>query len=185
MYLIADQLGRYIKTTASKMRLTTNETLADNFFTLQEAMDYINNHISKKKRHTYSPIEIRTSTPKLLPKRDASNIFDRVRTSLDGMLQGEINELEKQLDRYDNIILDIRHYIRDDSTKVNAAQGFVIFRKLQEVERERAKCKHRLTQLQILQGSIDKQVCRAESFEYEEYKPRVVTDMSKFLKGEV
>lgn len=185
MYLISDQCGRYIKTTASKMTLTTNENLADNFFTLQEAMDYINNHIVKKKRHTYSPVEIRTSTPKLLPKRETSNVFDRVRISLGGMLQEELNELEKQLDRYDNIILDIRHYIRDENTKVNAAQGFVIFRKMQEVERERAKCKHRLTQLQMLQGSIDKQICKAESFEYEEYKPRVVADMDRFLRGEV
>ena len=84
------------------------------------------------------------------------------------------------------MILDIRHYIRDENMNANACMGYKIFKRLQIVERKRVVCKKELQRLLKLQTGIQNSITESENFEYEPYRNRIVTDMIGFIEnGEV
>ena len=81
---------------------------------------------------------------------------------------------------YDKKILDVRHYIRDEKTKLNAVQMQRIGSFLQQLERERYKCKSNRT----IAGIFLNDWSRLENPTYlevikhvkeSEYEPRILT----------
>ena len=102
---------------------------------------------------------------------------------VDTYLTPEIEKYSKELSRYDKQIQDIRHFIRDESTKLNAYQGYQVFAKMQELERKRVSVKKELQRYAYLRARINKAVRYFEDFEYEEYKNREIEDVRAFLFG--
>lgn len=79
------------------------------------------------------------------------------------------------------MILDIRHYLRNKDTKLNACQGWKVMVKLQKIERERADCKKELQRVAMLKSSIKKAVKESEQFEYDEYKNREIENVAEYI----
>lgn len=102
---------------------------------------------------------------------------------VDTYLTPEIERYSKELSRYDKQIQDIRHFIRDENTKLNACQGYQVFIKIQELERKRVGVKKELQRYAYLRARVNKAVRYFEDFEYEEYKNREIEDVRAFLFG--
>lgn len=188
MYVIRERSGKYLKSTANKITLTTNETLANNFSTFQDAFDFINNRIAKRRRNLFTPVEIRVDSKKvskLIPEYPLgdSNIYNKIDESVKILIKEEIERLEKKVDYYDDVILDIRHYIRNDNTKVNACYGYKIFQLLQLVERKRISCKEEIIKLNKFQHKFDNLLGSVSTFSLEPYKPRVLNDIENYISG--
>ena len=81
------------------------------------------------------------------------------------------------------MILDIRHFLRREDTKLNACQGYIVVRKLQVLERERAACKKELQRLLLLKTSIRQAIKEADEFDYVEYKNREIVNVREYLFG--
>lgn len=188
MYVIRERSGKYLKSTSNKITLTTNETLANNFSTFQDAFDFINNRIAKRRRNLFTPVEIRVESKKvskLIPEYPLgdSNIYNKIEESIEILIKEEIARLEKKVDYYDDVILDIRHYIRNDNTKVNACYGYKIFQLLQLVERKRISCKEEIIRLNKFQYKFDNLLGSVSTFSLEPYKPRVLNDIENYISG--
>lgn len=188
MYVIREKSGKYLKSTSNKVTLTTNEVLADNFSTFQEAFDFINNRIAKRRRNLFTPVEIRVDSKKvskLIPEYPLgdSNIYNKIDESIKILIKEEIERLEKKVGYYDDAILDIRHYIRNDNTKVNACYGYKIFQLLQLVERKRISCKEEIIKLNKFQHKFDNLLGSVSTFSLEPYKPRVLNDIENYISG--
>ena len=188
MYVIRERSGKYLKSTSNKITLTTNETLANNFSTFQDAFDFINNRIAKRRRNLFTPVEIRVESKKvskLIPEYSLgdSNIYNKIEESIEILIKEEIARLEKKVDYYDDVILDIRHYIRNDNTKVNACYGYKIFQLLQLVERKRISCKEEIIRLNKFQYKFDNLLGSVSTFSLEPYKPRVLNDIENYISG--
>ena len=188
MYVIRERSGKYLKSTSNKITLTTNETLANNFSTFQDAFDFINNRIAKRRRNLFTPVEIRVESKKvskLIPEYSLgdSNIYNQIEESIEILIKEEIARLEKKVDYYDDVILDIRHYIRNDNTKVNACYGYKIFQLLQLVERKRISCKEEIIRLNKFQYKFDNLLGSVSTFSLEPYKPRVLNDIENYISG--
>lgn len=189
----------------NKTTYTTNETMADTFNSQREATDYIRKHFSKKQRKYYksvyigsviepmvnsiSDIKIDTSIIEAI-KSDDFNIDDidylsKTQEQVDRLIQAYLNpEIERhrvQLIKYEDIILDLRHYIRDENTKANACWGYKIFKALQDVERKRAECKKELQRVVMLKNKLEKALTDTKDFDYEPYKYRVIEDIDKYI----
>ena len=82
----------------------------------------------------------------------------------------------------DGVILDLRHYIRDNNTRLNACQAAKILFKLQKIERNRADIKREIQRIDLINNSVENAIAEADKFKYEEYKPRCIKDMDEFLK---
>lgn len=195
MYLIKDKTGRYLKLTVdNKITFTTAESLADVFQSEREATDFIRKAFKKKSRRNYKAVQCGESfvsdlTSYQIAKEKES--VDRYKQGIDGLskvidtyLTPEIEKYSIQLQQYDKMILDIRHYVRKPDTKLNACQGYIVFKKWQEIEREREVCKKELQRVMQLCNSIKKAVKDSESFEYEEYKNRQIENVAEFIFGE-
>ena len=89
---------------------------------------------------------------------------------IDTYLTPKIEKYTTELKKYDGMILDIRHYLRDEHTKLNACQGYKVASVLQELERGRADCKKELQRFVMLKSSIIKACSDSKAFEYDEYK---------------
>ena len=203
MYLIKDTTGKYLKTTVNKITFTTNKIIADTFSSQREATDYIRKRFPKKRRRFYKPIFIsEVSDPVAKTKKDTSFVDESIKLDnsikekieyinttqnhITLLIQSHINPIiEKyraQLIKYDDIILDLRHYIRDEKTKVNACRGYQIFKALQNVERKRAECKKEYQRISILKSKLEKVFTDTQEFEYEPYKYRIIQDIDKYIK---
>lgn len=198
MYLIKDRLSRYLKISIdNKITYTPNECLATPFPSEREAADFIRKTFNKKTRKNYKVAKCANNFVSDLKFHQSSNeqmidevIDDRYVKSIqsfgeiiDTYLTPEIEKYTQQLQKYDGMILDIRHWLRDQNTKLNACQGYQAMKKLQDIERERATCKKELQRVAILRGNIRKACNKAENFEYEEYKYRQIEDVRAFLFG--
>ena len=192
MYLIKDRIGRFLKVNIdNKIKFVNNETLADVFPSEREANDFIRKTFKKKTRKNYRVTKSNddyVSDLKAYQSVDEQEINDNYIKSLQAFdeiintyLNPEIEKYTKQLREYDYMILDIRHWLRDKKTKLNACQGYQVMKKLQDIERMRADCKEELQRIAILRGNIRKSCNKAESFEYEEYKYRQIENMEDFL----
>lgn len=198
MYLIVDKNGRYLKiTTDNKIVFTTNEALADTFNSEREVTDFIRKAFPKKKRRLYKPMNCNNI---LLPQSnhndklnsadeidndnesiDFDNCVTAFKETIDTYLTPQIQKYTAQLKKYDGMILDIRHYLRNKDTKLNACQGWKVMVKLQKIERERADCKKELQRVAMLKNSIKKAVKESEQFEYDEYKNREIENVAEYI----
>lgn len=194
MYLIKDRLSRYLKISIdNKITYTPNECLATPFPSEREATDFIRKAFKKKTRKNYRVVRCDNDFVSDLKIHQSSNekgtddkyakgiqAFDEI---VNTYLTPDIEKYTQQLQKYDGMILDIRHWLRDQNTKLNACQGYQAMKKLQDIERERAACKKELQRVAILRGNIRKACNKAENFEYEEYKYRQIEDVGVFIFG--
>lgn len=196
MYLITNKNGKYLKETLDSITFVSNAIIAEKFNSQREASDYIIKHFPKKKRRYYrvsfvsdiddnftssasntpeNPIEPKTQITESL------TFAETIQQAIGTYLLPDIDKYKAELKQYDDIILDIRHYIRDENTTVNACMGFKIFKRLQSVERQRVICKKELQRLLKLQAGIQASITESENFEYEPYRNRIVTNMLEFI----
>lgn len=195
MYLITNVKGKFLKETLDSITFVANETLAEKFNSQREASDYILKHFAKKKRRFYKISYISDVGNDLLhsasstqhthhePIEDIDCSFSQtVQNAISTYLLPDIDQYRAELKKYDDIILDIRHYIRDENMKANACMGYKIFKRLQEVERKRANCKKELQRLVRLQSGIQNAITESENFEYEPYRNRIIENMLEFIE---
>ena len=201
MYLITNKNGKYLKETLDSISFVSNVILAEKFNSQREASDYIIKHLPKKKRRYYrisfvSDIDDNfTTSTSNTPENPAEpqpqaaeclSFTETIQQAINTYLSPDIDKYKAELKQYDDMILDIRHYIRDENTSVNACMGFKIFKRLQSVERKRVICKKELQRLLKLQAGIQTSITESENFEYEPYRNRIVTNMLEFIdNGEV
>lgn len=135
---------------------------------------------------TSSTLDKQQTSESVLPNGQDISFLETVQKAIGTYLSPDIDKYRTELKQYDDIILDIRHYIRDENFTPNACVGYKIFKRLQETERKRVKCKKELQRLVKLQSSIQKAITESENFEYEPYKNRIVENMPEFIdKGEI
>ena len=201
MYLITNKNGKYLKETLDSISFVSNVIIAEKFNSQREASDYIIKHFPKKKRRYYrisfvSDIDDNftastSSTPEnpAEPQPQAAECLsftETIQQAINTYLSPDIDKYKAELKQYDDMILDIRHYIRDENMNANACMGYKIFKRLQIVERKRVICKKELQRLLKLQAGIQTSITESENFEYEPYRNRIVTNMLEFIdNGEV
>lgn len=200
MYLIKDSSGRYLKTTVNKITFIANETMADTFRSQREATDYIRKRFHKKSRRFYKPIYISdvveplsSAKTSIKTNKDISTEINKIdwfgksQKQINIIVQQQLNPLIEQyrseLMQYDDVILDLRHYIRDETTKANACWGYMIFKAMQDAERKRAECKKELQRILLLKSNLEKSMTSTQEFEYEPYKYRVIQDIEQYIKN--
>ena len=148
MYRIQDTNNRFIKKTMNnQITYTYSESLADVFPSEREANDFIRKMFSKKARKKYRAVKSENDTAaELIPLKPSSaeestvklkssiNSFDE---TIHAHLDPEIEKYSQELQKYDGMILDIRHWLRHENTKLNVCQGYQVVKKLQDIERAR------------------------------------------------
>ena len=82
---------------------------------------------------------------------------------------------------YDGMILDIRHWLRNENTKLNVCQGYQVVKKIQDIERARETCKKELQRVTALRNAVRKACQESVSFDYEDYKNRQIDDVRAFI----
>lgn len=194
MYLIKDKIGRFLKVNIdNKIKFVNNETLANVFPSEREAVDFIRKVFKKKTRKNYRVVKCDNDFVSDLKTNQSSNeketddryvkgiqAFDEI---INTYLNPEIEKHTQQLQKYDGMILDIRHWLRDQNTKLNAYQGYLAMKKLQDIERERVACKKELQRVALLRGTVRKACSESVNFEHEEYKYRQIEDVGVFIFG--
>lgn len=200
MYLIKDSSGKYVKTTVDKLSFTTNATMADTFRSQREAADYIRKRFSKKRRRFYKTVYINdvveplsSAKTSIKTNKDISTEINKIdwfgksQKQINIIVQQQLNPLIEQyrseLMQYDDVILDLRHYIRDETTKANACWGYMIFKAMQDAERKRADCKKELQRILLLKTNLEKSLISTQEFEYEPYKYRVIQDIEQYIRN--
>ena len=159
-------------------------------FSKNEAEKYINNQIRKSQRELYYVSECKSKTIMSTQNNSENNaIKNQVVSELKSIKSDIVRKFSKQKDKcieklqyYDGVILDIRHYIRNENTRLNACQAAKVLYKLQQIERSRADVKREIARINLIQDTIDSTINNADNFEYAPYKPRVIEDMDNFLK---
>ena len=198
MYCITNSNGQYLKISLEgKAKFTNNESLAEQFNSEREATDFIRKTFSKKKRKNYkvrkSNSEMKFTSQGFVSVDSDSNTKDKnskicfeeciksVNNAVNTYLNPDIEYYVIEMQKYDRIILDIRHWLRDENTKLNAYQGWKTMNVMQELERKRAACKKELQRVVILKGSLRNACKKSENFEYEEYKNREIENVAEFI----
>ena len=196
MYFITNKNGKYLKETLDSISFVSNVILAEKFNSQREASDYIIKHFPKKKRRYYrisfvSDIDDNfTTSTSNTPENPAEpqpqaaeclSFTETIQQAINTYLSPDIDKYKAELKQYDDMILDIRHYIRDENMNANACMGYKIFKRLQIVERKRVVCKKELQRLLKLQTGIQNSIIESENFEYEPYRNRIVTNMLEFI----
>ena len=192
MYLIQDTNNRFIKkTTNNQITYTYSESLADVFPSEREANDFIRKMFSKKARKKYRAVKSENDSElELVPLKPdvAKESTVNLKSSIDSFnetihthLDPEIESYSKKLQEYDGMILDIRHWLRDENTKLNVCQGYQVVKKIQDIERARETCKKELQRVTALRNAVRKACQESVSFEYEDYKNRQIDDVRAFI----
>ena len=197
MYLIQNKNGSYVKTGINGIVLTSNESLADSFQSRRTATDFITKNFNKKQRKYYTTVYISGMTDPLeRSEKDTSvsivktddtkkNHGKQIQDFVEQELALDIEKYKEEMNKYDGIILDLRHYIRNENTKLNASWGYKIAKSLQIVERKRVECKKEYQRLVALREGILKAIEDSQTFEYEPYKNRVIEDVFEFVNTTV
>jgi len=192
VYLIQDTNNRFIKkTTNNQITYTYSESIADVFPSEREANDFIRKMFSRKARKKYRAVKSENDSElELVPLKPdvAKESTVNLKSSIDSFnetihthLDPEIESYSKKLQEYDGMILDIRHWLRDENTKLNVCQGYQVVKKLQDIERARAACKKELQRVSALRNNVRKACQESVSFEYEDYKNRQIDDVRTFI----
>ena len=192
MYLIQDTNNRFIKkTTNNQITYTYSESLADVFPSEREANDFIRKMFSKKARKKYRAVKSENDSElELVPLKPdvAKESTVNLKSSIDSFnetihthLDPEIESYSKKLQEYDGMILDIRHWLRDENTKLNVCQGYQVVKKIQDIERARETCKKELQRVTALRNAVRKACQESVSFDYEDYKNRQIDDVRAFI----
>ena len=192
MYLIQDTNNRFIKkTTNNQITYTYSESIADVFPSEREANDFIRKMFSRKARKKYRAVKSENDSElELVPLKPdvAKESTVNLKSSIDSFnetihthLDPEIESYSKKLQEYDGMILDIRHWLRDENTKLNVCQGYQVVKKIQDIERARETCKKELQRVTALRNAVRKACQESVSFDYEDYKNRQIDDVRAFI----
>ena len=192
MYLIKDKNNRFIKKTIdNQITFTNSESLADAFPSEREANDVIRKIFTKKNRKNYKAVwrDINPVPESTIGKQqNDESSDDTYMLSIKGFdevisthLTPEIEKHLQKLQEYDGMILDIRHWLRDENTKLNVCQGYKAVKRLQDIERARAACKKELQRVLLLRKAVNRACQDSVNFEYDEYKKRQIQDVRAFI----
>ena len=192
MYQIKDTNNRFIKKTIdNKITYTYSESLADVFPSEREANDFIRKMFSKKARKKYRAVKSENDTAaELIPLKPSSaeestanlkSSIDSFDETIHTQLDPEIEKYSQELQKYDGMILDIRHWLRNENTKLNVCQRYKIVKKIQDIERARETCKKELQRVTALRNAVRKACQESVSFDYEDYKNRQIDDVRAFI----
>lgn len=192
MQVIKDLLGNYVAIKHGKLTKVSDIGKAHTFSNGQ-AQNYINTQIKKKERDTYIVEDLtvdKVVKPPIVEKIDTENpeldcvaIITSIRDKTYKSYEPLRLHLQKELKKCDTDILDYRHFMRDESTVLNAVQLCKAGKVCQDLERKREKVKKELMRCNFVLESADKLVENAKSFEYHSYNPRGNIDFNKIIKG--
>lgn len=162
------------------------------------ADNYINTNIRKEVREQYKAVQLssadrttpKRTTPHALPAlsmppqsyRDISSDISRITDELQSEYSRVLNMLAEKLSYCDRVILDIRHYIRDENTKLNACQGYKVFKMLQEIERERLSVKTEIAKINEALTNMQQTDSKVRNFTFPPYNPRAVQDIGAYFR---
>ena len=183
MYVIqkADKPNHYIRVVNNVPSVVTDVRKAT-VFQRNEAEKYINNQVKKSQRSLYTVQKISPLSPIDIYKTDTLYELNSIKETVQRKFSDRRNKYVEKLQYYDGVILDLRHYIRNEDTRLNACQAAKILFKLQKIERNRADIKREIQRIDLINNSVENAITEADKFEYEEYKPRCIKDMDEFLK---
>ena len=147
MYNVIKKSDYYVKAVGNSPVLVSTLDKAT-LFKVGEAEKYIKNRIRKNVRNEYQIVqtEIQDVPSKIsdIPKPEfkkssvTSELKD-IKESVHKKLSDRQNMYKDKLQYYDDVILDIRHYIRDENTRLNACQAANVLYRLQRIERKRTE----------------------------------------------
>jgi hypothetical protein len=182
----------YVKVTNSIPTLVTDVSKATSFKP-GEAEKYIRNHVRKNQHDLYRIVSETPTNPIIVtnpkehinsPKTTVINCLQEIKDSVSRKLSANQSEYYKELQYYDDAILDIRHYIRDKNTRLNVCSAAKVLYKLQTLERKRAEVKCEIQRIKQVFDVVDNAISGADDFEYLPYKPRVIQNMDEFMVGD-
>lgn len=150
-------------------------------FRYEAANNVLNHQINPEVRHYYRVVHAKECDSHEADYEGEEPFLSKFNLSAGVMLKARINELASELSNYDKIILDIRHFAREESTKLNACQAAKVFYKLQQVERSRLKVKEEMSRLIEFEKAFEKAMASADEFAYPQYKPRCVDNMYEYI----
>ena len=194
MFVIIDQHGKYLDGNSSNALFVRNINNAHKFPSEREAQDCIRKIFAKKKRRNYKVRQYFESQAITAQKEKNENekslpnatlvcvdyeaaVAESITKSLDPM----IDYYRNQLSIHDKMLSDVRHYIRDENTRLNACMGYKAFRTMQDLERKRADIKRELRRITLLKQNIDKAIEEAKEFKYESYQNRIIEDVAQYI----
>lgn len=201
MAFILKRDNQYIRIKKSRPVSVAELKRATKYNTVIEAEKFIENNIRPEERGLYKVVKysaekspslasiiskpkpvVKTQPPtEITIKADIVSDLKDVKSQVATRLNHRKFELIREMERCDNIILDIRHFARDGSTRLNACQAAKAFYKQQEIDRQRMRAKMELKRINAVEDMIDTAISTAETFDYVPYKPREVEDMTEFL----
>lgn len=170
----------YVKVCNNKPTLISNVTQATKYLTSAQAENFIKNNIkgSDKVNYIVSKLETQSNETK------DNSVLDDLKSMTKQFAtkySSKKAELSSIIQKCDKIILDIRHFARDNSTRLNACQAAKTFYKQQQIERERLEAKTELSRILEVERQINKAISVADKFEFGDYKPREIKDMSRYI----
>ena len=183
----------YVKVVNNNPVTVSSIKQATPFESVKEAQTYINKQIRKSIRNQYRAEPVAKQPEKNMmyeganievKKTNVVSALQQVRSKMIGEMKDLQHDYIDKLQYYENVILDIRHYIRDYNTNLDTQQAANILYRLQRIERKRAEVKRELRRISNIFDSIDDAIKVADDYEYEPYKPRVIDDMGVFLESE-
>ena len=180
MYVIQKSDNQYVWVQNNVPTIVTDLRKAT-VFQKNEAERYINNQVKKSQRELYTVKKIPSISTDTY-KTDTISELNSIKETIQRKFSDRRNKCVEKLQYYDGAILDIRHYIRDNNTRLNACQAAKILFKLQRIERNRADVKREIQRIDLINSSVENVITEADKFDYEEYKPRCIKDMDEFLK---
>lgn len=177
-----------IKRSDSYIRVNENASLSVCFnvseatrFRFEAANNVLRNQINPEVRDLYRVVHVTECDPYEKSGDEEEPFLSKFNLSAGVMLKTRINGLSSEISNYDKIILDIRHFAREESTKLNACQAAKVFYKMQQVERSRLKAKEEMSRLIEFEKAFEKAMVSADEFAYPQYKPRCVENMYEYI----
>lgn len=159
---------------------------------LHRLSNIVNNSISPSKRSQCKVVSFTSikhepvvEVPKHVAEVHAESMFDSIFADLKKIdltsFHKEQSELSKKMSKVDQEVADIQHYI--EFNRLNAAEGYMAFKMLQDKLLERRVIKDDLAKFQMLSsakvsdiydGTLEKHI---EALESRTYTPRVLTHL--------
>ena len=180
LYVIQKSNNQFVRVQNNVPTIVTDVRKAT-VFQMNEAEKYINNQIKKSQRSLYTVQKISPLSPIDTYKTDTLYELNSIKETVQRKFSDRKNKYMEKLQYYDGIILDIRHYIRNEDTRLNACQAAKVLYKLQQIERSRADVKRELNRIELINRSVENAISDADKFEYNEYKPRSIKNMDEFI----
>src|SRR5574344_1257185 len=178
MYNVIKKSDYYVKAVGNSPVLVSTLDKAT-LFKVGEAEKYIKNRIRKNVRNEYQIVQTE------FQKSSVTSELKDIKESVHKKLSDRQNMYKDKLQYYDDVILDIRHYIRDENTRLNACQAANVLYRLQRIERKRAEVKCELQRINQVFDAINTAISKADDFSYVPYKPRVIDNMDEFMRKEI